>query len=207
MTPAPGRRPESSCAGAKLSLRPGARSSAGERPLHTREVAGSIPAAPTTETPGNRLFSCGPLPGDEVTPPARARSVRESPKRTRLCLWGIVPSAWTRGLSRCGVRAGIARARRDPQSAALCRRGTVLTRSCSTFIRPPRFDCEALDAQGVGSGGAHSRHPPRAARNSLDPAAAPSDRRVQDRPGSAHLTGEQKAGLLKGHGYVFAKSD
>src|SRR5947207_14446257 len=34
-----------------------ARSSAGERPLHTREVAGSIPAAPTERPAGKRRVS------------------------------------------------------------------------------------------------------------------------------------------------------
>jgi hypothetical protein len=39
----------------------GAHSSAGERPLHTREVPGSIPGAPTSKTPANRCvcFGCG----------------------------------------------------------------------------------------------------------------------------------------------------
>ena len=35
----------------------GAHSSAGERPLHTREVAGSIPAAPIDESAGNGVLS------------------------------------------------------------------------------------------------------------------------------------------------------
>src|SRR5262249_20799607 len=38
---------------------PRARSSAGERPLHTREVAGSIPAAPTERAPVTGGFSLG----------------------------------------------------------------------------------------------------------------------------------------------------
>ncbi len=42
-----------------LFSRPWAHSSAGERPLHTREVAGSIPAAPTWKVPGNRPFLLG----------------------------------------------------------------------------------------------------------------------------------------------------
>jgi hypothetical protein len=41
---------------AKLTL-PGAHSSAGERPLHTREVSGSIPGAPTYEIAARRRFS------------------------------------------------------------------------------------------------------------------------------------------------------
>jgi hypothetical protein len=41
---------------AKLTL-PGAHSSAGERPLHTREVAGSNPAVPTIERPWKRGLS------------------------------------------------------------------------------------------------------------------------------------------------------
>jgi hypothetical protein len=40
---------------AKLTL-PGAHSSAGERPLHTREVPGSIPGAPTKKGPGDGVF-------------------------------------------------------------------------------------------------------------------------------------------------------
>src|SRR6266550_9432610 len=40
---------------AKLTL-PGAHSSAGERPLHTREVGGSIPPVPTTKGPESGAF-------------------------------------------------------------------------------------------------------------------------------------------------------
>src|ERR1051326_5046400 len=39
--------------------RPGAHSSAGERPLHTREVRGSIPRAPIAESPGGPRFRSG----------------------------------------------------------------------------------------------------------------------------------------------------
>jgi hypothetical protein len=39
-------RRESRCREAAILLAPGAHSSAGERPLHTREVPGSIPGAP-----------------------------------------------------------------------------------------------------------------------------------------------------------------
>jgi hypothetical protein len=47
---------------AKLTL-PGAHSSAGERPLHTREVPGSIPGAPIRKALENRSFRVKPSTG------------------------------------------------------------------------------------------------------------------------------------------------
>ena len=62
---------------------PGARSSAGERPLHTREVAGSIPAAPIAQPgrfrphPGSGF---GPVVAPVVTLPRDRPLKREAPR-------------------------------------------------------------------------------------------------------------------------------